>query len=149
MDLSAEGLLLACERPLTISAISRVISCLAGRRLDVELVVRHVSIRWDEAAGGYLVGGRFPSLDPPARLTIESLLASTEPVGAGGQASWAGGGRSRPPSGERAYGETPGRRRERARPKRVPGFTRPHGPDSVRAGDPGLRNSADSPPQPA
>jgi len=149
LDLSSEGLLLACERPLTISAISRVISFLAGRRLDVELVVRHVSIRWDEEARGYLVGGRFPALDQPARLIIESLLASTEPVGAGGPASWAAGGRSRPPSGERAYVEPPGRRRERSRPKRVPVFARPRAADSAHAGDSGPLNSTNSHPQPA
>jgi hypothetical protein len=129
LDLSSDGLLLACERPLTIAATPRVVAWLAGRRLEVELVVRHVSSRWVEKAGGYLVGGCFPALEPSARLTIKALLATTEPLGAGG-----------PPSRVR---------RDRPRPERNRGFADPYEAPAAFAGEPGLGGSADPPPQPA
>ena len=43
---------------------------LAGRRLEVELCVRHVSSRRGEGVGGCVVGGSFPPFDPTARQII-------------------------------------------------------------------------------
>jgi hypothetical protein len=141
LDLSSDGLLLACERPLAIAAIPRVVSWLAGRRLEVELVVRHVSSRWVDGAGGYLVGGRFPALDPPARQAIDTLLAATARLDAGEPASRAGRGRSRPPAGDGARSKVPNRRQNRLPPKRGPGFARPDRADSGFAGERGLRDA--------
>jgi len=74
LDLSTEGLLLACPRPMTMGAKLRVTAQIAGRRLDANLDVRHVSGQWDQQIKGYRVGGRFLSLDPVVRTAIESLL---------------------------------------------------------------------------
>jgi hypothetical protein len=93
LDISSDGLMLVCPRPLTVGATSRVVSWLAGRRLEVELVVRHVSSQWVDEAGGYVAGGRFPALDPRARLVIDTLLAAAERLAAVGPASQAGRGR--------------------------------------------------------
>jgi hypothetical protein len=79
LDLSSDGLLLACPDPTRIGGTSRVIAWLAGRRLDVEFDARHVSSQWDEEAGGYLVGGSFPSLDPLARQALSDLLGANVP----------------------------------------------------------------------
>jgi hypothetical protein len=74
LDLSSDGLLLACEAPLRVGSTLRVVSGLAGRRLDVELCVRHVSSRPEWEGGGHVVGGSFPSFDPTARQTVTALL---------------------------------------------------------------------------
>ena len=74
LDLSSDGLLLACDVPLRVGATVRVVTRLAGRRLEVELCVRHVSRRRDEGVGGYVYGGSFPSFDQTARHTIAALL---------------------------------------------------------------------------
>jgi len=76
LDLSSDGLLLACEAPLRVGSTVRVVSGLAGRRLEVELCVRHASSRRDEEVGGYVVGGSFPSFDPTARQVITALLGA-------------------------------------------------------------------------
>ncbi len=77
LDLSSEGVLLSCPDPIRLGATSRVIARLAGRSLDAELDVRHVSTQWDQRVGGYRVGGRFLSLGPQARLAIEELLSGS------------------------------------------------------------------------
>jgi hypothetical protein len=79
LDLSSEGLLMSCPDPLRLGATTKVIARLAGRSLDAEIDVRHVSTRWDQRIGGYRVGGRFLSLGPQARLAIERLLSGSQP----------------------------------------------------------------------
>ena len=74
LELSSDGLLLACEAPLRVGSTVRVFSRIAGRRLEVELCVRHVSRRRDEGVGGYVFGGSFPSFDATARQTMATLL---------------------------------------------------------------------------
>jgi hypothetical protein len=149
VDLSSDGLLLACERPLTIAATSRVVFWLAGRRLKAELVVRHVSSGWVDEAGGYLVGGRIPALDPAARSTIDTLLASAGQLDARGQAAArAGRARSRSYEGDWVRGEAAARRPQRPRPKRVPRLVRPYGADSAHAEESAPRGAAGSPRQP-
>jgi len=76
LDLSSDGLLLACEAPLRVGSTVRFVSGLAGRRLEVELCIRHASSRRDEGAGGYVVGGSFPSFEPTARQVITALLGA-------------------------------------------------------------------------
>ena len=79
LDLSSEGLLMSCPDPLRLGATSKVMARLAGRSLDAEIDIRHVSSRWDQRIGGYRVGGRFLSLGPQARLAIEGLLGGSHP----------------------------------------------------------------------
>ncbi len=74
LDLSPAGLMLACEAPLRVGSTVRFVTRLAGRRLEVELCLRHVSRRRDEEGGGYVFGGSFPSFDATARQTIDALL---------------------------------------------------------------------------
>jgi hypothetical protein len=83
LDLSSDGLLLACEAPLRVGATVRVVSRIAGRPLQVHLCVRHVSRRRDAEVGGYVFGGSFPSFDPAARQTVKALLGDNRlcPVG--------------------------------------------------------------------
>jgi hypothetical protein len=117
LDLSSDGLLLACEAPLRVGSTVRVVSRLAGgRRLEVELCVRHASSRRDEEIGGCVVGGSFPSFDPTARKVVTALLAASVPCTAGEPAPWVAQGRSKTP--------TPGGVR-RERPARRPGQARP------------------------
>ena len=116
LDLSSDGLLLACEAPLRVGSTVRVVSGMAGRRLEVELCVRHASSRRDEGVGGCVVGGSFPSFDPTARQIITALLAASVPCTAGEPAPWVAQGRSKTP--------TPGGVR-RERPARRPGQPRP------------------------
>ena len=78
LDLSSEGLLMACPSPIPAGAPSRVIARLGNRPLDAEIDVRHVSSQWDQHAGGYRVGGRFTSLGPQAKVAVESLLSGSE-----------------------------------------------------------------------
>ena len=79
LDLSSEGVLMACPNPITPGAVSRVIARLGNLPLDVGLDVRHVSSQWDQRAGGYRVGGRFLDLGPQARAAVENLLSGSEP----------------------------------------------------------------------
>jgi len=77
LDLSSEGVLLSCPDPISPGAASKVTARLAGRSLEADLDVRHVSSQWDQRVGGYRVGGRFLSLGPQARLAIEELLGGS------------------------------------------------------------------------
>lgn len=74
LDLSTEGLLMACPQPLRPGSQLRVAAQISGRRLDARLDVRHISSTWDPHIKGYRVGGRFVSLDPTVRGAIEDLL---------------------------------------------------------------------------
>ena len=78
LDVSSEGVLMACPSPITPGAVSRVIARLGNRPLDAGLDVRHVSSQWDPRAGGYRVGGRFVALGPQAREAVDSLLNGSE-----------------------------------------------------------------------
>ena len=117
LDLSSGGLLLACPDPTRIGAAPRVIAGLAGRRLDVEVDIRHVSSQWDEEARGYLVGGSFPSLDPLARRTLNDLLGASDPHTAGEPPPRVDRDRARTPARGEIRPELPVRRRERPRPE--------------------------------
>ena len=75
LDLGSDGLLMASWAPLRVGSTVRVAAAFAGRRLDVELSVRHVSGQWDERVGGYVVGGSFASFDAAARQLIAALLS--------------------------------------------------------------------------
>jgi hypothetical protein len=79
LDVSSEGVLMACPSPMTPGVASRVIARLGNQPLDAGLDVRHVSAEWDQQAGGYRVGGRFLALGPQARAAVESLLSGSEP----------------------------------------------------------------------
>lgn len=76
LDLGSDGLLMACWAPLRVGSTVRVAAAFAGRRLDVELSVRHVSGQWDERVAGYVVGGSFASFDAAARQIITALLSA-------------------------------------------------------------------------
>ena len=116
LDLSSDGLLLACDVPLRAGSTVRVVTGLAGRRLDVELCVHHVSNRRDEGVGGYILGGSFPSFDPAARQIITALLGANGFCADGGPA----------PRADRSRSETPARRGvRRERPVRRPEYQRP------------------------
>ena len=78
LDVSSDGVLLACPSPMTPGVVSRVIARLGDRPLDASLDVRHASAQWDQQAGGYRVGGRFVALGPQAREAIDSLLSGGE-----------------------------------------------------------------------
>ena len=78
LDLSSDGVLLACPSPVTPGVVSRVIARLGDRPLDAALDVRHVSTQWDQQAGGYRVGGRFVALGQQAREAVDSLLSGGE-----------------------------------------------------------------------
>ena len=77
LDLGPDGLLMASWAPLRVGSTVRVAAAFAGRRLDVELSVRHVSGQWDERVGGYVVGGSFASFDAAARQIITALLSAS------------------------------------------------------------------------
>ena len=117
LDLSSDGLLLACPDPTRLGGTARVVAWLGGRRLDAEFDIRHVSSQWDEAAGGYLVGGRFPSLDPLARRTLNDLVGASDPHPAGELPPRVNRGRARIPVRGDARRELPDRRREQPRPE--------------------------------
>jgi len=117
LDLSSDGLLLACPDPTRIGGTARVIAWLGGRRLDAEFDLRHVSSQWDEKAGGYLVGGRFPSLDPLARRTLNDLLGASDPHQAVEPPLRVDRGRARTPVRGDVRRELPDRRREQPRPE--------------------------------
>jgi hypothetical protein len=78
LDLSSEGVLLACPSPIQPGVASRVIARLGNRPLEAEIDVRHVSSQWDPQAGGYRVGGRFLALGPQARAAVDGLLSGGE-----------------------------------------------------------------------
>ena len=86
LDIGSDGLLMASCVPLRVGSTVRVVAGVAGRRMEVEIIVRHVSGEWDERAGGYVVGGSFPTFDASARQIITALLgasglcAAAEPV---------------------------------------------------------------------
>jgi hypothetical protein len=117
LDLSSDGLMLACPDPTRIGATPRVIAGFAGRRLEVEFDVRHVSSQWNEAAGGYLVGGSFPSLDPRARRTLNDLLGASDPHPAVQPPPRVDRDRARTPARGVVRRERPVRRREQPRPE--------------------------------
>ena len=74
LDLSPSGMLMACAHPPRLGASMRVTAQIAGRRLDANLDIRHVSSQWDKQINGYRVGGRFVSIDPMARSVIADVL---------------------------------------------------------------------------
>ena len=78
LDLSSDGILLACPDPIGPDASPRIVARLGNRSLDAEIDVRHVSGQWDPRVGGYRVGGRFRALGPQARLAVEGLLSGGE-----------------------------------------------------------------------
>ena len=117
LDLSSDGLLMTCAAPLRLGSTVRVVSGFAGRRLEVELSVRHVSVRRDERAGGYVVGGSFPSFDATARQIITALLGASVFCAAGEPAPRAAHGRSEAPVRGGVWRERPVRRPERPRPE--------------------------------
>lgn len=77
LDIGSDGLLVASWVPLRVGSTVRVAADVAGRRMEVEIIVRHVSGGWDEQAGGYIVGGSFPSFDATARQLITALLGAS------------------------------------------------------------------------
>jgi hypothetical protein len=123
LDLSPDGLLLACRAPTRIGATPRVIAGLAGRRLDVEIDIRHVSSQWDEEAGGYLVGGSFRSLDPLARRTLNDLLGASDPQPADEPPPRVDRHRAKIPARGHVRRELPVRRREQPRPEQASWMT--------------------------
>jgi len=78
LDVSSDGVLMACPSPLTPGVVSRVIARLGERPLDASLDVRHASAQWDQQAGGYRVGGRFVALGAQAREAVDALLNGSE-----------------------------------------------------------------------
>jgi hypothetical protein len=76
LGLSSAGLLLACEVPLRAGSTVRVVTGLAGQRLEAELCVDQVSNRPDNGIGGYILCGRVPSFDTTARRAITTAGAS-------------------------------------------------------------------------
>ena len=78
LDVSSDGVLMACPSPLTPGVVSRVIARLGERPLDASLDVRHASAQWDQQAGGYRVGGRFVALGAQAREAVDGLLNGSE-----------------------------------------------------------------------
>jgi hypothetical protein len=89
LGLNSDGLLLACKVPLRIGSTVRVVTTLAGRTFEVELCVDHVSNRPDERAGGYVLGGRLPPLDPATWRSITGLPRANLPCTAAEPAPWA------------------------------------------------------------
>jgi len=80
LDVSSEGVLMACPSPLTPGVVPRVIARLGDRPLDASLDVRHASADWDQRAGGYRVGGRFVALGQQARNAVDHFLSGGEQV---------------------------------------------------------------------
>jgi hypothetical protein len=78
LDLSADGVLLACPDPIAPGSTSRVTARLGTRPFDAEVNVRHVSSVWDQRIGGYRVGGRFLALAPQVKSAVESLLSGSD-----------------------------------------------------------------------
>ena len=120
VDVSPDGLLLACEAPMRIGSILRVVSGLAGRRLEVELCVRHVSSRRHEGVGGYVVGGSFPSPDPAVRHMIAALLSTNGLYPAAGPEPRLDRGRLVAPARGGVRRARPARRQDRPGPGPAP-----------------------------
>jgi hypothetical protein len=116
LDLGSDGLMMACWAPLRVGSTVRVVAGLAGRRLDFELSVRHVSGRWDERAGGYVVGGSFPLFDAAARQIITALLGASGLCAAAELVPLAAHRRPQTPVHSRVRRERPGRQPEQPRP---------------------------------
>lgn len=89
LGLNSDGLLLACRVPLRIGSTVRVAAELAGRHVEVELCVDHVSNRPDERVGGYVLRGRLPSFDPAAWRRLTALLGASVRRTADEPVSWA------------------------------------------------------------
>jgi len=119
LDLSSEGLRLACDVPLRVGSTVRVVTGLPGRRLDVELCVDQVSNRPDEGGGGYVLDGRIPSFDTAARGIIAGLLGERAACVAGEPAPRTSRNRSEAPAGGGVRRQRPGRRPERPRQERA------------------------------
>ena len=117
LDLSSDGMLLACEIPLRAGSTVRVVTGLAGRRLEVELSVDEVSNRPDEGVGGYVLAGSFPSFDPAARQIITALLGANGLRTAGGPAPRPVRGRPETPVRGAVRRERPVGRPEHPRPE--------------------------------
>ena len=117
LDLSSDGMLLACEVPLRAGSTVRVVTGLAGRRLEVELSVDEVSNRPDERIGGYVLAGSFPSFDPAARQIITALLGVTGLRTAAEPAPRPVRGRPETPVRGGLRSERPVRRQEHPRPE--------------------------------
>ena len=79
LGLNSDGLLLSCKVPLRVGSTVRVVTEVAGRRIEVELCVDHVSNRPDEGVGGYVLGGRLAPFDSATRRTITALLGASIP----------------------------------------------------------------------
>ena len=89
LRLSSDSLLLVCKVPLRMGSTVRLATELAGRRLEIELCVDHVSNRPDEALGGYVLGGRPASFDPASWRRITALLGASVACIADVPAPWA------------------------------------------------------------
>jgi hypothetical protein len=123
LDLSSDGLLLACPDPTRLGGTARVVAWLAGRRLDVEFGIRHVSSQWDEEAGGFLVGGSFLSLDPLVRRTLNDLVGARDPHPAGEPPPRVDRGRARTQARGDVRRVRSVRRREQPLPEPAPRMT--------------------------
>jgi hypothetical protein len=119
LNLHSDGLLLASEVPLRVGSTVRVVTGLAGQRLEVELCVDEVSNQPREGVGGYVLGGRLPSFDPTAREIIAALLGANGVCPDVEPASRVDRGRSENPGRGRARRERPVRRPEHPRPERA------------------------------
>jgi hypothetical protein len=119
LDLSSDGLLLACEVPLRVGSTVRVVTGLAGQRLEVELCVDVVSNRRDEGVGGYVLGACFASFDPTAQQAITALLNANGMRPALEPAPRAAQGRSETPARDGVRRERPARRPEHPRPEQA------------------------------
>lgn len=82
LGLDSDEVTMACEVPLRVGSTVRVVTELAGRHLETELCVEHVSNRPDERVGGYLLSGRIPSFNPTSLRTASVPLV--EPMRAAG-----------------------------------------------------------------
>ena len=78
LDLSSQGVLLACPDPVLPGTPSRVAARLGDRSFDTELDIRHVSSEFDRRLGGYRVGGCFLALSPQSKQAVEVLLSGSE-----------------------------------------------------------------------
>ena len=116
LDLGPNGLLMACWAPLRVGSTVRVVAGFSGRRLEVELSVRHVSGQWDGRIGGYVVGGSFASFDAAARQIITALLSASGLSAVGEPAALAAHGRLEAPVRAGVRRERPARRRDHPQP---------------------------------
>ncbi|MFO7695152.1 MAG: hypothetical protein R6V57_18865 [Vicinamibacterales bacterium] len=117
LDIGSDGLLMASWVPLRVGSTLKVVAAFAGRRLEVELIVRHASGGWDERAGGYVVGGSFPSFDATARQIITALLGASGLCAAAETVPLAARGRSEAPVHAGVRRERSARRSRERRPE--------------------------------